>query len=68
MAGSGLISATCANGISSELLARHQNARHPCSRRADRWHFYLDGKRVFGDVHNPDKTVVIELKQNDTTC
>jgi hypothetical protein len=24
--------------------------------------FYQDGKRVFWDVHNPDKTVVIELK------
>ena len=24
--------------------------------------FYHDGKRVFGDVHNPDQTVVIELK------
>ena len=24
--------------------------------------FYRDGKRVFWDVHNPDKTVVIELK------
>ena len=24
--------------------------------------FYQDGKRVFWDVHNPDNTVVIELK------
>jgi hypothetical protein len=24
--------------------------------------FYLDGKRVFWDVHNPDNTVVIELR------
>ena len=24
--------------------------------------FYQDGRRVFWDVHNPDKTVVIELK------
>ena len=24
--------------------------------------FYQDGKRVFWDVHNPDRTVVIELK------
>ena len=24
--------------------------------------FYEDGKRVFWDVHNPDNTVVIELK------
>jgi hypothetical protein len=24
--------------------------------------FYQDGKRVFWDVHNPDDTVVIELK------
>ena len=24
--------------------------------------FYQDGKRVFWDVHNPDKTVVLELK------
>ena len=24
--------------------------------------FYQDGKRVLWDVHNPDKTVVIELK------
>jgi hypothetical protein len=24
--------------------------------------FYQDGKRIFWDVHNPDNTVVIELK------
>jgi hypothetical protein len=24
--------------------------------------FYQDGKRVFWDVHNPDNTIVIELK------
>ncbi|MGC1373061.1 MAG: hypothetical protein WA824_13075 [Candidatus Sulfotelmatobacter sp.] len=24
--------------------------------------FYQDGKRVFWDVHNPDKTVVLELR------
>ncbi len=24
--------------------------------------FYQDGKRVFWDVHNPEDTVVIELK------
>jgi hypothetical protein len=24
--------------------------------------FYHDGKRVFWDVHNPDNTVVIELR------
>jgi hypothetical protein len=24
--------------------------------------FYQDGKRVFWDVHNPDNTVVIELR------
>lgn len=24
--------------------------------------FYQDGKRVFWDVHNPDKTVVIDLR------
>lgn len=24
--------------------------------------FYLDGKRVFWDVHHPDKTIVIDLR------
>jgi hypothetical protein len=24
--------------------------------------FYQDGKRVFWDVHNPDRTIVVELK------
>jgi hypothetical protein len=47
---------------SARLVARHQNARHQYSRRSDRWHFYQNGKRVFWDVHNPDQTVVIELK------
>jgi len=28
--------------------------------------FYQDGKRVFWDVHNPENTVVIELKDERT--
>jgi hypothetical protein len=27
--------------------------------------FYHQGKRVFWDVHNPDRTVVIELRDED---
>ena len=30
--------------------------------RATAGTFYQDGKRVFWDVHNPDNTVVIELR------
>ena len=26
--------------------------------------FYLDGKRVFWDVHHPDQTIVVELQDN----
>ena len=26
-----------------------------------------EGKRIFWDVHNPEKTVVIELKDDGTT-
>jgi len=27
--------------------------------------FYQDGRRVFWDVHNPDKTIVIDLRDED---
>lgn len=45
----------------SLVVARDQNARNQCARCVTARAFYQDGKRVFWDVHQPERTIVIEL-------
>ena len=43
-------------------MARAADVWYQHSRSADGWHLLSGRQRVFWDVHNPDKTGVIELK------
>ena len=44
------------------MVAWVEDGRNEYSGSDHRWYFFQDGKRVFWDVHNPENTIVIELR------